>query len=112
MKSTLIYTVDLNNQKVVKPLNVKAIKRYLVFFFFILPFFILTFFVLKINLKIYSLGKEIRYIEYENRKLGDEKIKILLKKEELLYPKKIEDKAKEKGYIKVEEKKVVFYNEP
>ncbi len=112
MKSTLIYTVDLNNQKVVKPLNVKAIKRYLVFFFFILPFFILTFFVLKINLKIYSLGKEIRYIEYENRKLGDEKIKLLLYKEELLYPKNIEDKAKEKGFIKVEEKKVVFYNEP
>ncbi len=112
MKNTIIYTVDLNNLRVLKPLNVKLIKRYLIFFFFILPFFVLSFLVLKINLRIYSLGKQIRYIEYENRKLGDEKIKLLLKKEELLYPKKIEDKAKEKGYIKVEEKKVVFYNEP
>lgn len=112
MKHTFIYTAEIKDQRAIKPVDVDSLKRYFIFFFLILPFFILSFLILKINLKIYSIGKEIRILEYEGRKLEDQKIKLILEKENLLHPSKIEEFSKNSGLIPAEEKRVILYYEP
>ncbi len=112
MNSKIIYTADLPEQKAIKPVDTETLKKYFVFFFLILPFFILSFFILKTNLKIYSIGKEIRKLEYENKKIEDEKIKLIMEKESLLHPEKIESISKDAGLVPIEEKKVIIIYEP
>lgn len=112
MKGSLIYTAEIKDQKAVKPVDKESLKKFIIFFFLLLPFFILSFLTLKTNLKIYQIGKEIRNLEYESRKLEDQKIKILIEKERILHPQKIEEFSKKEGLVPPEEKKVIISYEP
>lgn len=112
MKQPFVYAADIENQSPTKQVDTDSLKKYFIFFFLILPFFILSFFILKLNLKIYSLGKEIRKLEYESKKLEDEKIRLVIEKEKLTHPEKIENMSKDLGLVPIEEKKVILYYEP
>jgi cell division protein FtsL len=112
MNTKIIYTADLPDQKAIKPVDFDSLKKYFILFFLVIPFFILSFLILKTNLKIYSIGKEIRKLEYESKKIEDEKIKLIMEKESLLHPEKIEKKAEDYGLKPIDEKKVIIIYEP
>lgn len=112
MSQPYIHTPDIENQTPKKEMDIELLKKYFIFFFLILPFFVLSFLILKTNLKIYSLGKEIKKLEYESFKLEDEKIKLIIEKENLTNPEEIENISKDFGFAQIEEKKVVLIYEP
>lgn len=112
MKQKIIYTTEIQNQMIEKPFDSSLAKKIIIFFSLILPFFILTFWILKVNLKIYSVGKEIRGLELSLRKLEDERVKLILKKEEILNPEEIEKIATENGLVPVNLNGVIFFYEP
>ncbi|MEJ5165429.1 MAG: hypothetical protein WHV67_00195 [Thermoanaerobaculia bacterium] len=112
MKASLIYAAEIKDQKAEKPVDKESLKRFIIIFFLLLPFFVLSYLTLKTNLKIYGMGKEIRKLEYESKKLEDKKIKVLIEKEKLLHPEKIEEFSKKEGLVFPDEKKVVVSYEP
>lgn len=112
MKQSFFYTVEIKEQTPTKPIDTDSLKKYFIFFFLILPFFILSFLILKTNLKIYALGKEIKKLEYESFKLEDEKIKLVIEKENFTHPENIEKISKDLGLVPIQEKKVILIYEP
>lgn len=112
MRTTLIYTAEIKDQKAEKPVDKESLKKFIVIIFLLLPFFILSYLTLKTNLKIYGIGKEIRKLEYESKKLEDKRIKVLMEKEKLLHPRTVEEFSKKEGLFFPDEKKVVVSYEP
>jgi cell division protein FtsL len=98
-RPALIYTFDADRQNITRPMDRTFIRRILLFLLFIVPVVVLTLLIIQTNNRLYQVGKQIRYLEYQKSRLEDERLSLMLEKEKLLNPDEVVRKAGERGLV-------------
>jgi cell division protein FtsL len=93
----LIHSLDVDRQVITRPLDRRFIRRLLLLLLFAVPVVVMTLLIIQTNNRLYRTGKQIRYLEFQRRRLEDERLELLLEREKLLRPDEVARKASAQG---------------
>jgi cell division protein FtsL len=96
-RPALIYTCDVDRQYITRPMDRSFIRQILLLILFIVPLVVLTLLIIQTNNRIFQVGKQIRYLEYQKSRLEDERLSLMLEKEKLLKPDEVVRQAGARG---------------
>jgi cell division protein FtsL len=93
----LIHSLDVDRQVITRPLDRRFIRRLLLLLLFAVPVMVMTLLIIQTNNRLFQTGKQIRYLEFQQRRLEDERLELLLERERLLRPDEVTQKAAAQG---------------
>jgi len=96
-RPALIYTCAVDRQHIIRSMDRSFMRRILLLLLFIVPVAVLTLLIIQANNRLFQVGKQIRYLEYQKSRLEDERLSLMLEKEKLLKPEVVVRKAGERG---------------
>ena len=81
----------------VQSVDTAFLKRLVLLFAVVVPVVLMVLLIIQANNQVASLGKQIRYLEFQQKKLEDERIALRLEREKLLKPDQLLERAREQG---------------
>ena len=73
------------------------LKRLALILVVVVPVVLMILLIIQANNQVATLGRQIRYLEFQQKKLEDERIALRLEREKLLKPERVLEQARAQG---------------
>jgi len=81
----------------VQSVDTAFLKRLALILAVVVPVVLMVVLIIQANNQVATLGKQIRYLEFQQKKLEDERIALRLEREKLLKPDRLLERARAEG---------------
>ena len=92
-----IYCAPSEDGYLIQSVDTAFLKRLAFILLLVVPAILMVLLIIQANNQVAALGKQIQYLEFQQKKLEDERIALRLEKEKLLKPDRLLAKAREQG---------------
>ena len=81
----------------VQSVDTAFLKRLALILVVVVPVVLMILLIIQANNQVATLGRQIRYLEFQQKKLEDERISLRLEREKLLKPDRVLDQVRAQG---------------
>jgi cell division protein FtsL len=92
-----IYIAPSEDRYMVQSVDTAFLRRLLFILVVVVPVVLMVLLIIQANNQVTALGRQIRYLEFQQKKLEDERIALRLEREKLLKPDRVVEQARARG---------------
>lgn len=92
-----IYCAPPDDRFIVQSVDTAFLRRLLLIVALVTPVVLMVILMIQANNQVAALGRQIRYLEFQKKKLEDERIALRLEREKLLKPDRLLERARQQG---------------